>query len=591
MWMNALANKTKHYQMKFFVVIFTFLLSTFGAFAQKHETDSLLQLVGKTKDSKEKALLFLEASKLYRSVSFDTSHYYINRAKAIAIKDDLKPEIGKSYVIEARLLAANQRFIEAIQQYENALPFYSLQEHPNELAYIYSRLTSIYKNIGGYSTALEYGLKSIVLYQKTQDSIGLRRINNTLGSVYRYLGDYDKAVSYYAKSLEISELNNYLPGVAAALNNWGLVYKTKGEDDMALQYYQRSYEIEKKLGDADGQAIYFNNAGMIYMNRGDLDTALQCFLKAYNLRTNTDSDRRQINTLDNLGDYYALTGEFKKSITYYTKGLAMSKEMKLLGLQREIRKSMANAYEKKGDYKEALFNQKIFKKLNDSLFNSDNALRYAQLELDFNRKEKLKEQQFAKRKFWYIISFLVGVLCIVILLFLLFYSKSKSRSMELLIQQRELSNENKYVQQALELRNKELVTFSMEIAHHHEISESVVNRLENSMNKLKKDNRPIIQQIINEIKTDLKHKGWKDFEMRFLEVHQSFYENLLADFPTLTQNEKRLSAFLKLDLSTKEISDITGQTPHTINVARTRLRKKLNLANTDQSLFEFLAKY
>jgi DNA-binding CsgD family transcriptional regulator len=51
----------------------------------------------------------------------------------------------------------------------------------------------------------------------------------------------------------------------------------------------------------------------------------------------------------------------------------------------------------------------------------------------------------------------------------------------------------------------------------------------------------------------------------------------------------RLGAFLRLNMTTKEIAAITGQMPRSIDVARTRLRKKLNLTNEDVGLVEFLS--
>jgi DNA-binding CsgD family transcriptional regulator len=59
--------------------------------------------------------------------------------------------------------------------------------------------------------------------------------------------------------------------------------------------------------------------------------------------------------------------------------------------------------------------------------------------------------------------------------------------------------------------------------------------------------------------------------------------------PELSLNERRLCAFLRLNMTTKEIASITGQSPRSIEVARTRLRKKLNLTNSDTSLTDFLS--
>ena len=93
----------------------------------------------------------------------------------------------------------------------------------------------------------------------------------------------------------------------------------------------------------------------------------------------------------------------------------------------------------------------------------------------------------------------------------------------------------------------------------------------------------------NQVLQKLPNSLEQEFEIRFQQVHNSFYDKLNALSPDLSTNERRLCAFLKLSMSTKEISSITGQSPRSIDVARTRLRKKLNLTNNDSSLSDFLS--
>jgi len=83
---------------------------------------------------------------------------------------------------------------------------------------------------------------------------------------------------------------------------------------------------------------------------------------------------------------------------------------------------------------------------------------------------------------------------------------------------------------------------------------------------------------------------WGEFEVRFQQVHQDFYEKLREKYPDLTPNEIKICAFLKLNMTTKDISAITFQTVKSIQVARNRLRKKMgisrdeNLVSTIQQL-------
>ena len=83
-------------------------------------------------------------------------------------------------------------------------------------------------------------------------------------------------------------------------------------------------------------------------------------------------------------------------------------------------------------------------------------------------------------------------------------------------------------------------------------------------------------------------KTWQEFETHFNQVHAHFYQRLMTKFPTLTSNEKKLCAFIRLNLSTKEICAITQHSQKSIEIARTRLRQKLNLLR-DQPLSAVIA--
>jgi DNA-binding CsgD family transcriptional regulator len=62
---------------------------------------------------------------------------------------------------------------------------------------------------------------------------------------------------------------------------------------------------------------------------------------------------------------------------------------------------------------------------------------------------------------------------------------------------------------------------------------------------------------------------------------------LLDQFPALTPNERKLCALLRSGLSSKDIAILTFQNPQSVDVARYRLRKKLNMAN-EENLSDFL---
>ena len=136
-----------------------------------------------------------------------------------------------------------------------------------------------------------------------------------------------------------------------------------------------------------------------------------------------------------------------------------------------------------------------------------------------------------------------------------------------------------------------MTTYVMNLVNNNQLAGQVIEKLSSRLDEFLPQNRKYIQDIINELSNNLNKDIWKEFELRFNNVHPEFHHKLLADFPDLTPNELKLCAFLRMNMSSKEISLITYQSVQSIEKARSRLRKKLNLTNTDVSIMYFLAKY
>lgn len=180
-------------------------------------------------------------------------------------------------------------------------------------------------------------------------------------------------------------------------------------------------------------------------------------------------------------------------------------------------------------------------------------------------------------------------LLVLFLIMLVLFQRQKSKTVKHKLEAKELKLQQQEIQKEVDVKNKELAAFSMNLAQQSQLTEDMLVRLRKLLPVMKKDNCREIQELIKEVEQSSHNKGWEEFEIRFLQVHEEFYERLMQTYPNLTPNEKRLCAFLKLDMNTKEISQITGQSPHSVNVARTRLRKKLHLNNTDTSLHDFVS--
>ncbi|PWK27074.1 two component regulator with propeller domain [Arcicella aurantiaca] len=101
----------------------------------------------------------------------------------------------------------------------------------------------------------------------------------------------------------------------------------------------------------------------------------------------------------------------------------------------------------------------------------------------------------------------------------------------------------------------------------------------------------IYKKILHLVESNIStEQDWQIFEANFNEVHQEFLEKLLEKFPNLTPSDLKLAAYLRMNLSTKEIAQLFNITNRSVELKRYRLRKKLNL-DTEVNLGEFMMKF
>ena len=128
-------------------------------------------------------------------------------------------------------------------------------------------------------------------------------------------------------------------------------------------------------------------------------------------------------------------------------------------------------------------------------------------------------------------------------------------------------------------RDKELANQTMDLIHKNKFLSKIREDLE-KIKDLSSDDviKMKISSMINKISKDVDHdKQWEVFETAFDEVHEDFLNRLKTRFPTLTPKELRLCAFLRLNISTKEIAPLMNISIRGVEICRYRVRKKLNI--------------
>jgi len=146
---------------------------------------------------------------------------------------------------------------------------------------------------------------------------------------------------------------------------------------------------------------------------------------------------------------------------------------------------------------------------------------------------------------------------------------------------------HRYIRE-LESKDRELVSYLMAISQKNETLQFIRKKLKKQSPLEKPTTREIYSQIINEIDASLfASETWDNFKLHFEKIHSGFFDRLSVNFPSLTPKDKKLCAYLRLQLTTKEIAILLNITAPSAEISRVRLRKKLELKRQD-NLVDFI---
>jgi len=172
----------------------------------------------------------------------------------------------------------------------------------------------------------------------------------------------------------------------------------------------------------------------------------------------------------------------------------------------------------------------------------------------------------------------------------------KTKLLELELQQMKLENEKRRIEKDKEMLEEDVVYKSKELANYTMLlikKKDLLNELHEELQQVrdsttgeKINNRlRALQRMIQSNLSDEEHL--QVFDANFERVHQIFFNELKTAFPNLSTRELRLCAFVKMNLTNKEIASMLNISVRGVETARYRLRKRLSLDH-DVNMVEFL---
>jgi len=160
------------------------------------------------------------------------------------------------------------------------------------------------------------------------------------------------------------------------------------------------------------------------------------------------------------------------------------------------------------------------------------------------------------------------------------YKKENELNMLTQQSQEEISRlQHEKLESELRHMNSELGTSTMHLLNKNEFITGIKTNLQHIIRKsaydeVKRELLQITRDIENNISAD---SDWEQFQFHFDRVHGDFSTRFKAAFPSLSPQEIKLSAYLRMNLSSKEIAQLLNISIRGVEISRYRLRKKLHL--------------
>jgi ligand-binding sensor domain-containing protein/DNA-binding CsgD family transcriptional regulator len=148
---------------------------------------------------------------------------------------------------------------------------------------------------------------------------------------------------------------------------------------------------------------------------------------------------------------------------------------------------------------------------------------------------------------------------------------------------------NEKLEAEINHKNTQLASTAMHLVQKGEL----LGKVKEQMLRLKKhsdadENADELKKILKTLnEEDRMDEQWEQFSVHFDKVHSDFLSIIKTKHPALTPNELKLCAYLRMNLSTKEMAQLMNISVRGVEISRYRLRKKLGIS-TEVSLFDFL---
>lgn len=486
----------------------------------------------------------------------------------------------------------------------------SLKEFPNNDITIRAKLIKgrSHLNLGQYESAFETLITAYEDCPKDQKRQKMQ-LAVYLSDTYRSLRIENKAYSYVQEAISLANSMKDSSILALSYNVLGLIYISQNKNNKAEESFKKSLTLNRRLNNLKSIAANLNNL-CLYPNNNPLEK-VKLLEEAIAINQKLNAQWSISENYNNMATQFFYANNYPKALECLNKAFAIAEQLKAKELICDNYRYKSWVYEAMGNYNLAF---KFLKLLYDTETEmlSDKRISKIEGERADRQMAKKQEEMLLNKKEFEIkslkkerIIFLLGSVSILLVVGSIFLRYRHTKRLENLLTQKRLAEkereltslrlvqtetERNSIQQELHHSKNDLTNFACYIKSKNEFLDNLKEEIKRGYNLSDENLKSHLKNLRNTIVQYQNSSNEQNILIGEIEsVNEEFLDRLSQRHPDLTKNEKNLASLLRIDLSTKDISNIIGSTPKTVNMARYRLRKKLKL-ESDEQLAEYIKK-
>ena len=583
--------------------------------ASTSREDSLQKALVNTKDAKDKVEIYTSLAKLVKNRSVDSALLYLDKAQALLKQITCLDCMGKIFMLKGEISNMKGNPDEAIRHFKTAEFIFGTYGDKKSQAAALNWIGRIYQNsyprAVNIAESFRYYLRALGIAEEIRDTSLLARLYNNIAGVFINTLNYRSGVDYYKKAEKLWEIKRDSINMAIANLNLGSAYVNTDKLDSSRAFFEKAIPIFRARNNQLFMQIclvllsYSSVKEERYTEAMDYLDQATTYVQTVGEKQNYLLSKRVLSDINVLkGLIYYQQRSYSLAKKYLLQGYQLLNSLGELERINNVYIPLCDIYEKTGKPDSASFFYRQVLIKSDSLLKNQisnfGKLAVVQIEFDREIREKqmqlLYRQKIQRRNLVIFIGagiLLISFVFILILRLRLEQQKKKrveSEKKQALLEKQQALLEKETADVKLESQTREMTMNVMSLIRKNELMLEFSNRLVNiGSNTNDERTGSEIMQLISAMEQNANNNVWEEFEVRFSQVHNNYYERLLSKFPDLSPADLKLCALLKLNLSTKEICELSGQRPATLDTARYRLRKKLGLTSHD-NLITFLSR-